>query len=434
MMPPEKVAVIGAGYIGLTVACVLAEAGFRTKAVDIDADRVKVINSGRSPIVGREPGLEELIRSVIGDGMLVATTDIHECGDEEAFFVCVDTPVGEDRRPRLEILMKVSEDLGKVMRRGCLVSIESTLPPGTMKQIVIPRLEAGRGLKAGRDFHLVHCPERVMPGKLLSNVHNVNRVIGGIDRASIERAIYFYSKFVRAELHPTDLLTAEISKTAENAYRDVQIAFANEVALVCEEAGADAFEVRRMVNTCPFRDMHFPGAGVGGHCLTKDSWLLVSGADRKTLKVITGARTTNDSMPHHLARLAEEALLDAERPLADARISIMGLAFIKDSDETRNSPAKAVIDHFRERADLVVHDPFAVEQYEVPIEKSIQKALLGTDCAIFVTDHSAYQGLDLEDMKQWMRTPVIVDGRNLFDAQTCKDQGFYYRGIGKGRL
>lgn len=419
--------------MGLTVACVLAEAGFQTTAVDIDADRVKVINTGRSPIIGKEPGLEELVGSVIGSGRLVAMTDIMACKGMDAFFVCVDTPVGDDHRPKLDILKKVAEDLGRVLKRGCLVSIESTLPPKTMQLTVIPRLEGSSGIKAGKDFHLVHCPERVMPGKLLHNIHNVNRVIGGIDATSVERAKYYYSKFVHAELHATDLLTAEISKTAENAYRDVQIAFANEVALICEQVGADAFEVRRMVNTCPFRDMHIPGAGVGGHCLTKDSWLLVSPMKSQELKVITGARSINDLMPQHLAKLAEEALLDAERPLRDARVSIMGLAFLRDSDETRNSPAKVVIDRFLERTEVVVHDPFATESYKVPLERDLIKVLLGSDCAIFVTDHTVYKDLNLDDMKEWMRTPVIVDGRNLFDAGKCRDKGFFYRGIGKGK-
>ena len=333
----------------------------------------------------------------------------------------------------MDILKKVAEDLGRVLKRGCLVSIESTLPPKTMQLTMIPRLEGSSGIKAGKDFHLVHCPERVMPGKLLHNIHNVNRVIGGIDAASVERAKYYYSKFVHAELHATDLLTAEISKTAENAYRDVQIAFANEVALICEQVGADAFEVRRMVNTCPYREMLIPGAGVGGHCLTKDSWLLVSPMNSQELKVITGARSINDLMPQHLAKLAEEALLDAERPLRDARISIMGLAFLRDSDETRNSPAKVVIDRFLERTEVVVHDPFATESYKVPLERDLIKVLLGSDCAIFVTDHTVYKDLNLGDMKQWMRTPVIVDGRNLFDADKCRDKGFFYRGIGKGK-
>jgi len=431
-MPPEKVAVVGVGYVGLPLACVLAEAGFQTIGRDVDGQRVQTINSGRSPIAGKEPGLEELLGKVVSSGMLRATTDMQECSGADAYFVCVDTPIGSDRRPRLDVLRSVSADIGKVMRRGSLVVIESTLPPGTMHGIVIPLLEKGSGMRAGEDFSVVHCPERVMPGRLLYNMRNYSRVLGGIDQGSVERAKHYYSKIIKAELFSSDLLSTEISKTAENAYRDVQIAFANEVALICEQLGADAFEVRRLVNTCPFRDMHIPGAGVGGHCLPKDSWLLLSSVDQEEMRIIPGAREVNESMPLHTALLAEEALLEADRPLKDARISVMGLAFLRDSDDTRNSPSKVIVDHFLERgADVIVHDPFVVERYKVPVERDLRRALLGSDCAIFVTDHSAYRGMDMEVAKDVMRTLIVVDGRNLFDGPRLVDLGFHYRGVGK---
>jgi UDP-N-acetyl-D-mannosaminuronic acid dehydrogenase len=400
--------------------------------VDVDAERIRKINSGISPIVGNEPGLSDLLQRVVADGRLRATDDIFACKGMDAYFVCLDSPIGEDKRPRLDVLKSGCASLGKALGRDCLISVESTLPPRTMQDEIIPILEKGSGLKAGGDFSVVHCPERVMPGRLLHNMRNYSRVIGGLDKRSVDKAKHYYSKLTEAELFETDLLSAEICKTAENAYRDVQIAFANEVALICEETGADAFEVRRLVNTCPFRVMHVPGAGVGGHCLTKDSWLLVSKTRRSGPSVISDARWLNDQMPEHTARLAEEALIEAERPLKGARVSIMGLAFLRDSDETRNSPALAVIDHFLERGvDVVVHDPFVPDPYKAQLERSLEKALLGSDCAIFVTDHSAYQGLDLGSMKELMRTPAIVDGRNLFEAQRCRDLGFVYKGVGK---
>ncbi|MDD1755781.1 MAG: nucleotide sugar dehydrogenase [Methanomassiliicoccales archaeon] len=431
-MPSERVAVVGVGYVGLSVACTLAEAGFETIGVDIDIARVQTINAGRSPIVGKEPGLSELLSKVVAEGRLKASSDILACKRMDAYFLCLDSPISQNKRPILDVLRGECVNVGKVMGRDCLVSVESTLPPRTMQDMVIPLLEKNSGMRAGKDFSVVHCPERVMPGRLLYNMRNYSRVIGGLDKRSVERAKHFYSKLTKGELFETDLLSAEICKTAENAYRDVQIAFANEVALICEEAGADAFEVRRLVNTCPFRDMHTPGAGVGGHCLTKDSWLLVSQVKRAGPSVIADARRLNDLMPVHTAGLAEEALVEAERPLKDSRISVMGLAFLRDSDEIRNSPAMAIIDHFADRADVVVHDPFVPEGYRAPLERDLGKALLGSDCAIFVTDHSVYKELDLMSLKEWMRTPVIVDGRNIFDGRRCRDLGFIYKGVGKG--
>jgi UDP-N-acetyl-D-mannosaminuronic acid dehydrogenase len=264
-------------------------------------------------------------------------------------------------------------------------------------------------------------------------MRGVERILGGVDSQSIKKGAYFYSKFVKAELHPTDLLSAEISKTAENAYRDVQIAFANEIALLCEALGGDAFEVRRLVNTSPYRDMHIPGSGVGGHCLPKDSWLLLSSVPEFKAKVMPAARDTNEMMPHHLAEIAWTNVKMAASSVSRPKIAIMGLAFLKNSDDTRNSPSIVVIDDLKDRADLVVHDTFVKEPYKVPLLRDVYDALRGADCAIFVTDHSAYQSLDLDEMKKVMRTPLIIDGRNIFNASDVRKKGFSYAGIGKGR-
>ena len=201
-------------------------------------------------------------------------------------------------------------------------------------------------------------------------------------------------------------------KTAENAYRDVQIAFANEIALLCENLGADAFEVRRLVNTCPLRDMHIPGSGVGGHCLPKDSWLLLSGVPGNKARVIPYARAVNESMPHHLGELAREVMLKARVSSVRPKVAVMGLAFLRDSDDIRESPAIKVIDDLEDGYDLVVHDPFVKNPYKAELTKDMEAALLGADCAIFVTDHTVYRTLDLQNVKRLMRTPTIVDGRN----------------------
>jgi len=433
IMSPGNVAVIGLGYVGLPVACVLADAGFDTVGIDIDAARIKTINDGKCPIEGKEPGIGKLIQKVVRKGMLHASADYHDIADAAAIFVCLDSPVDPDHCPDLSILKSSTWEVGKQMKRGVLISIESTLPPGTMGNVLIPQLEKSSGMMAGKDFSVVHCPERVMPGKLLHNMTTLDRVIGGLDQVSIDIALSYYAKITKGRLHTTDLISAEISKTAENAYRDVQIAFANEVALICEQMGAEAMEVRRLVNTCPFRDMHVPGAGVGGHCLPKDSWLLASAAGHWKAKLLPAARAVNEGMPGHLCKLAEEAMLEAERPVKDSLVSVMGLAFLSDSDDTRNSPAKEVIDHFLPKAEVVVHDEFAILPYKAPLVRSVNQALSGSDCAIFVTDHSAYKELDLNEIKGIMRTPVIVDGRNLFDQQEVRSKGFFYRGIGKGR-
>jgi len=203
------------------------------------------------------------------------------------------------------------------------------------------------------------------------------------------------------------------------------------VAMVCEELGADAFEVRKLVNTCPFRDMHVPGSGVGGYCLPKDPWLLLSSAKHSKKEVIPAARRVNDYMPLHMIGLIWKGL--RERGVSDrARIAIMGLSFLRDSDDTRNSPSLVVINGLVEEHDLIVHDPFVQRPYRVEMVRDAEVALKGADCAVFVTDHSCYKDLDLARVKELMRTPIIVDGRNIFDAGMCRRMGFTYKGVGKG--
>jgi UDP-N-acetyl-D-mannosaminuronic acid dehydrogenase len=433
-MANEKVAVVGIGYVGLPLACVLAESGFRTTGIDVDKKRVDMINSGLSPIVGDEPGLPELLKKVITDGSLKASIRAEDAGGCDAIFVCVDTPIDPDKKPKLDILRSAVSTVGRSMKKGALISIESTLPPGTMMSVVVPILEKESGLRVGKDFLLCHCPERVMPGKLLNNMRKVERVLGGYDSESIKRGAYFYSRIVQAEIHPSDLLSAEISKTAENAYRDVQIAFANEMGLLCEKLGADAFEVRRLVNTCPFREMHIPGSGVGGHCLPKDSWLLLSGVPENEAKIIPDARAINESMPHHLAELAKNIMFKAKLDSARPRVAVLGLAFLRDSDDMRGSPAIAIIDDLMHDYELIVHDPLVGHPYKVDLTRDLDKALLGADCAIFVTDHTVYRNLDLEKVKRLMRTPAIVDGRNLFNRRDVERKGITYGGIGKGSI
>ena len=430
-MRRDRVAVFGLGYVGLPMACVLAESGLDVVGVDIDPKRVSMISSGICPIEGEEPGLPELLSKVISDEFLRVTIDASEARGANAFFVCVDTPIDAEHRPVLNQLSSALSSVAGVLGKGALVSVESTLPPGTMTGLVIPTLEEKSGLKAGRDFSLVHCPERVMPGKLLNNMRKVERVLGCLDEASLSKGAYYYSKVVQAEIHPTGLLSAEIAKTAENAYRDVQIAFANEVGLLCERLGADAFEVRRLVNTCPYRDMHIPGTGVGGHCLPKDSWLLLSAAPDYGSKVIAPARELNDTMPYHTVDLARSLLHDnvkGKRP----KVAIMGLAFLRDSDDTRNSPAIRIIDELMESSEMIVHDPYVKRNYKVPLTKNLEEALRGSDCAIFVTDHSVYKELRPSKLKELMRTPLVVDGRNIFNEKDCSKVGLIYKGVGKG--
>ena len=320
-----RLAVIGLGYVGLPVACEFARIGFDVVGVEFQRERVDTINAGISPITGMEPGLQELVAEVVGSGRLRATWDYRMLADRDVVLICVETPVDENNIPRYEALRAALSQLGPVMKFGALVIVESTIAPGTMRGIVLPLLEASSGKRLNQGFYLGNCPERVMPGKLLANLHRVSRVVGGMTPETAQTMQVLYQHIVDAAIDIADCITAELVKTVENAYRDVQIAFANEVALICEKAGGDAWKVRELVNKSPGRMMLLPGAGVGGHCIPKDPWLLaysVSASDL-TLHLIPAAREVNKFMPFHMVELLEAGLKSAGKQISGSQILVM---------------------------------------------------------------------------------------------------------------
>ena len=423
-----KLAVIGQGYVGLPVAALFAEAGFDVTGVDVRASLVEKINAGINPIEGKEPGLAELLKSIVVSGRLHATTDYNELTDRDVFIVAVETPVDDNHIPHYEALRAALVSLAGIMRDGALVIVESTIAPRTMHDLVLPLLEEKSGKKLNEGFYLGNCPERVMPGKLLKNLKTMSRVVGGMTAETSETMIALYKNIVEADLDPADCITAELVKTVENAYRDVQIAFANEVALVAEAAGGDVWKVRELVNKSPQRQMHLPGAGVGGHCIPKDPWLLVHGAEEKgvRLRLIPAAREINDSMPLHMVKLLVNALAKAGKPILDARIAVLGYSYLEDSDDTRNSPTRSLVARLYELgAEPVIHDPWIAEY-----NGDVYERVKGCDAAVVMVAHSAYKKLDLNRLKSALKSPVLVDGRRVLEADRSTSVGLKYTRVG----
>jgi len=426
-----RLAIIGLGYVGLPVAAMLAEVGFDVLGVELRPERVEKINAGICPIEGAEPGLADLMAAAIRSGKLRATTDYTDLKDRDVILIDVETPVDEKNEPRYEALRAVLKSLGPVLKVGALVIVESTIAPLTMKNVVLPLLEQSSGRKVNSDFYLGNCPERVMPGKLLQNLRTLNRVVGGMMPETAETMLSLYRHIVQADLDLADCITAELVKTAENAYRDVQIAFANEVAMICEAVGADVWKVRELVNKSPYRNMHLPGAGVGGHCIPKDPWLLAYGVKDKnvSLHVIPAARAVNDFMPMHMIELLKDALSEAGREIKGARVAVLGYAYLEGSDDTRNSPSETLVRHLREMgAEVVIHDPW-VEEYR----GDLLERLRGCDAAVVMVAHSTYRALDLDSFKTALRLPLLIDGRHVFDASLAKAASLTYCEVGKGK-
>ena len=431
-----KVGVIGLGYVGVPLAAAVAATGASVVGVDIDPGKVDAINVGQSPLRGHEPGLQSLLKEQVSKHRLRASLDPSEAANADVVAVCVETPIEPSTHdPSNKALKAALAGIGPHLKRGALVTIESTLAPGTMESVVRPTLERASKMKVGRDVHLVHCPERLTTGKLLHHLTELPRIVGANEPIALRKALAFYGRFVNAELHATDWTTAEVVKTAENAYWDVQLAFANEVALISEELGVDAYRVRDLVNTCPFRMMLIPGAGVGGHCIPKDPWLLISPAVQTKPELIPTARSVNDFMPRRMARLVEEALSAAGRKIKGARVAVLGFSYRENTDDTRNTPAKEVIQELRRRgADVVIHDPHARTERGYTINRDLRTTARGADCLAIVTAHDAYRNLDLKGLRRTMRRHVIVDGRNVFSGSDVVKTGWVYRGIGKGQF
>jgi UDP-N-acetyl-D-mannosaminuronic acid dehydrogenase len=267
-----------------------------------------------------------------------------------------------------------------------------------------------------------------MPGKLLANLTNVSRVVGGMTPETAATMVALYKHIVQADLDPTDCITAELVKTTENAYRDVQIAFANEIALICEAVGGDVWKVRELVNKSPQRNMHLPGAGVGGHCIPKDPWLLaysVQGMDFP-LRLIPAARVINEAMPKHMVKLLSDALQEHNLEIANSRILILGYSYNADSDDIRNSPSEIVEKMLlAEGAEVVIHDPYVSKFQGDLIEKAVN-----CNAAVLMVTHSSYRQINLAQLNEVLKIPILVDGRNWIDSQLAKRVGLKYYGLG----
>jgi UDP-N-acetyl-D-mannosaminuronic acid dehydrogenase len=447
----NKLVVIGMGYVGIPAAVLFADTpdlevvGIQRRS-QRSGWKIDLLNAGQSPFPSNEPGIADLIHSVAVGKKSFRVTDAYEdIRDADFVLIDVQTPVENDHAPRYESLIEVSTKLAGLIRKGALVCVESTVAPGTTQNLVRPALESS-GLKAGVDFHLAFSYERVMVGRLLHNIVNYPKIVGGFTPECGRSAVALYKRIVKGPVVATDCLTAEVSKTVENAYRDVNIAFANEVALMCESLGVNVYDVRALVNNLPndptstnanpVRNMHEPGAGVGGHCLPKDSWLLKYGVDTYGAhpvesRVIIGSRLVNDAMTVHMADLVMEGLAAVGAKAPQATVTILGYAFLANSDDTRNTPAIPIIQELEKRGigKIVVHDPFVRDEERAGIVRGVEDALKGSDCACVVTAHDEYRRLTGKSFASLMRHSVIVDGRNLYGDVAGSIE--YYLAVGK---
>ena len=455
--PIKTIGVVGMGYVGIPAAVLFADAPEFESVLGFQRDsassgyKVDMLNRGESPLKGEEPGLEELLAKVVGAGKFRCTSDFSEVATCDAVTLAIQTPFldPKDLIPDFSALIEGLRNVGRHITEGTLVVLESTVTPGTTAGMAREILEAESGLVAGKEFCLAHAPERVMVGRLLRNIREHDRIVGGIDEVSTRRAVELYQPVLTTgKIIPMTATAAEVTKTAENAFRDLQIAAANQLALHCETMGVNVYDVRAGIDSLKgegiTRAVLWPGAGVGGHCLTKDSWHLERGAQvlggdlwypHGEESIFGVARTINEFMPRHMVHLTVEGLARAGKSPEGARVALLGWAFIQNSDDTRNTPAEPYLAAMEEAgAEVRVHDPFVSEYPGVEVSHDLDATLAGADAVVIFTGHHHYASLEAARVKELSgrEHPVIVDGRNVVDPDAFIRAGFIYKGIGRG--
>jgi UDP-N-acetyl-D-mannosaminuronic acid dehydrogenase len=395
----KKIVILGMGYVGLPAAILLARAGHQVVGVDINEEIVKSVNQGLLHIDEEE--FRAMIASPEVRANLRGTAQVEVA---DAYLIAVPTPLEYPRKiADLSMVRAACQSLVPHLRRGALVVLESTVPPLTCRKVLTPILEAS-GLKVGKDILLAHCPERILPGRVFHEIVHNDRIIGGVDQASIEAACALYSTFVKGELVQTDDVTAELCKLMENTYRDVNIALANELASVCDALGVDVHRAIDIANRHPRVDLLRPGIGVGGHCIAIDPWFIAE-ADPESSVIIPTARRINDSRPAKMAALIRRAVSDVPEP----RLVCLGATYKPDTYDLRESPAIEIF-HMLQRDGYQVRlvDPLT---REYPCE-SLAEAASGCDLAVMLVPHKRLKARLAEEWDRVlgaMRRPHIVD-------------------------
>jgi len=457
--PLHKICVLGLGYIGLPTAAMFASHGFQVVGVDINERVVETLNQSEVHI--HEPGLKTLVQAALKTGNLRVARQPEPA---DVFIIAVPTPLSPVSGPPspkadLSYVIAAAESIVPHLRSGNLIILESTVPPRTTVDILVPILErSGIGVSAGQfssapvhpstsTLYVAHCPERVLPGRILEELVCNDRVIGGVDQASAEMAKALYASFVEGEIFLTDATTAEMVKLMENTYRDVNIALANEFALVAERLGINVWEAIELANRHPRVNILKPGPGVGGHCLAVDPWFIVQVAPEVT-PLIQTARRVNDSMPAHVVELVKRALAEGKTgdqgpetedklpsPVSGPpshRIAVLGLAYKANINDLRESPALRVVEGLAALSyELRLCDPHVNEAFPWPLLPLLE-AVKGADCLVLLTDHAEFTALRPQVVGPLMRHRRVVDARGCIKVQEWVAEGFQVMILGDG--
>ncbi|HUK50122.1 MAG TPA: nucleotide sugar dehydrogenase [Terriglobales bacterium] len=434
------IAIVGLGWMGLPTACLYADTGARVIGADMNPKVVERVAKGDPPL--DEPGLPTLLKKSIRSGKLTATTSTEEAAAAaDILIIVVPTMIDRQKRADYSAVEDACVSIGKNLKTGSLVIFESTCGPGVTERVVKGTIEKYSGLIAGQGFGLAYSPIRAMGGRALQDMQSYSKVVGAIDVRSLEAACAALSVIVKGELiRVRDIRTAELSKLFETIYRDVNIALANEFALLCEELGVDYVETMKAANSQPYSHLHSTGGGVGGHCLPVYPYLLATEAyalDAK-LKLVLDGRKINDFMPRHVAKLASDGMRVCGRSIKRSKVVVLGIGYRPNVKETRFSASLDLINILKKRgARVVVFDPLfnvsELESFGLASEPTLRKAVEKADCVILTIADDEFKKMDIIELAAHMsKKGLIVDCTGVLDPVSVEKSGLVYRGIGRG--
>lgn len=415
----KKICMIGIGYVGLPTAAMFASKGHKVIGYDLNKKAVDALNKGE--IIIEEPGLLELVKECVEKGNLSATTTCPP--DCDVYIIAVPTPINEDKTADMSYVESATRAIVPHLRKGCIVILESTSPPRTVEDLMLPILKE-TGLELGEELLVAHSPERILPGKVIEELRTNSRIVGGINEKSSLEVKKVYESIVEGEIFITTSTTAEMCKVMENTFRDVNIALANELAKISEELGVNAFEVIKLANHHPRVNILSPGPGVGGHCIALDPWFLVEKSENA--KLIKQARLINDSMPQFVFDKIKNIL----GGFNGQKIALFGVTYKPNIDDIRESPVMHLLDMLKkENIKVNVCDPHAKEQVENNMD--IYEAVKDASIMVLGVNHSEFENIDFSKIATLLKDKNILDTRNFFNREEIVKNNINYYLLGE---
>lgn len=422
-MELKKICIIGLGYIGLPTAAMFATHNHKIIGVDVNKNVVDALNRGK--VIIEEPYLDTLVHAAVLSGNLSASTSPEKA---DVFIIAVPTPIKRDKTADMSYVKSAAESILPHLEKGNIIILESTSPPGTVDNLIIPILERS-GLAIGEDLLIAHSPERVLPGRILLELVDNPRIIGGINQKSSEAVRDLYRTFVKSEIFLTDATTAEMCKLMENTFRDVNIALANELSVICENIGINSWEVIELSNKHPRVNIHKPGPGVGGHCLAVDPWFIVEKCPELS-NIISLSRNTNDSMPMHVYNLIKHILQYIN---GVKKVTILGITYKPNVDDIRESPLIKLVEILEQDSsfEISIADPYVNEFRH--LNDNVYEAASDSHLVVLGVDHDAFLNIDFEKLHKSMACHNILDTKNFWDRKRLTASGFNYYLLGDGK-